>query len=313
MRTLRPVSVLMLLSAIFLSACGGSDPGAGAGNPAAGTPAAGTPSTGTPSTSTPSTGTPAAGTPAAGTTDNDLAAFAAAWTSFTLLESVQPLQMVAGATGACAQGGSLNYDAASGKQSLQQCRLKQFPGHAFTGAMHVSALSVDAGRSHVSGAIDTPGITVADAAGGLEYTLTGGDISSDVNDSDAGNQYFYASHALSFTAGTSRRYEISNAGSTSTAIVFESGTPVRYTNNLVFTTSNGTQTWQVSATGAVREAGDKRPDRGSLMITRLGAGAALNVTFGADNTLTLNGGERGSERTLSWSDATLKAVLAASH
>lgn len=313
MRTLLSVSVPLLLSAILVTACGGSTSADdGAATPAPGAPTAGTPAPGTPSAGTPSTGTPSTGAPGSAAPDSDLASFAAAWTSFTMLESVQPLQLVAGASAACPGGGSLAYDPASGKQTLQQCRLNQFPGRAFSGDLRVTGLSATSDRSHVSASIDAAGITVAGADGGVEYTLAAGDIGSEVDDSDAGNRYFYAAHSLSFIAGTSHRYDIGNAGSTSAAILYEGGTPVRYTNNLVFTTTDGTQSWQVSASSPVREAGADRPDRGSLTIARLGAGAVLNVTFGAGNTLTLSGGEGGTTRTLSWSDAALQAALAAS-
>jgi len=304
-RTLLSVSVPLVLSAILLAACGGSGSADGGTAPAAGTPGAGTSAPDTPATGTP-------GTPGTAAPDSDLASFAAAWTSFMLLESVQPLQLVVGATAACPRGGSLAYDAASATQTLQQCRLNQFPDHAFTGTLHLTGLTATTDRSHVSASIDVAGVTVADAAGGVEYTLAAGDIGSEVSDSDAGDRYVYASHALSFRIGTARRYEISNAGSTSTAILYEAGTPVRYTDNLVFTTNDGARSWQVTASSPVREAGVNRPDRGSLMITPLGASAALNVTFGAGNSLTLSGGERGTTRVLSWNDAALQAALAAS-
>lgn len=313
MRTTLSLRFVSFGIAALLSACGGgSDP---AGNADSGTPPA--QSSGTPPAQ--SSGTPPAqssGTPPSSTTpvsDKDLASFAAAWTSMTVLEAVQPLQVTAGASGACQVSGSLRYDAASGTQTLQQCRLKQFPGYVFDGTMQVGSVTSDDARSHFSASIDAPSIRIAGTDGAVQYTLNRGDIASEVTDSDSGDHYFYASHVLSFLAGQASRYDVSNAGSTSTDVVFESGIPVRYTNNLVYTTNDGTQTWQVSVTSPVREAGANRPDRGSLMIVRMGAAAALNVTFGAGNTLTLDGGEQGGTRHLTWDDTALQAALAASH
>ena len=111
-------------------------------------------------------------------------------------------------------------------------------------------------------------------------------------------------------AGTASNYTISNASSTSTAIVFRNGVPERSTNSLLYTTSIGAATWQVSVMSPVHEAGDAYPDRGNLMIARIGALQALNVGFSGE-TLTLTGGESGQTRTLRWNDATLRAALAA--
>jgi len=149
--------------------------------------------------------------------------------------------------------------------------------------------------------------------GSVDFTLTAGDITSEVTNSDSGDRYFYALNALSFLAGQVSRYTITNAGSTNTSVIYEGGVPVRYTNNLVYTTSTGTQTWQVSVTKPVREAGDNRPDQGGLMITGLSATKVLNVSFNPNNTVTIEGGEQGGARNYSWDETSLQNALHASH
>jgi hypothetical protein len=293
-RTLYPTSIAVLAIAALLSACGGGSSGSGGSGGTA--------------------DTPTTNVPAAPVQDTDLDSFAAAWTSYILVQAVQPLQMTAGATGQCHSGGSVSYDAATGKQTLQQCRLKQFPSRVLDGSFMVSDLNANDDRSHVLATIRSPSVNVADAAtGAAEFTLNASDdINSVVSDSDAGNSYFYNTHSMSFKAGQSSQYTISKAGSTSTNILFEGGVPVRYTDNLVFHTSDGKHTWQVTANPQVREAGENHPDRGGLVITKLGV-HALTVTFGPDNTLTISGGDHGGTRTLNWNDASLQAALAARH
>lgn len=305
MRTPFSKTIAAFAIAATTTACGGADPVQPGSTPkdSASTVAAPTPAP-----------APAPAPAPSPSPDKDLASFAAAWTSFILVQSVQPLQMTAGATGSCGLSGSASYDATASKQTLRGCRLKQFPTHVFEGSFTVGTLTADDTRSHIVASIDKPAVTIMDAAtGAAEFTLTAGDIASDMLDSDAGNHYFYASRSLTFRAGQASQYTVSNAGSTSTDILFEAGIPVRYTNNLVYTTSDGKQTWQVTASSTVRENGENRPDRGSLLITRAGGTTALNVAFGPSNSLTLTGGEQGGTRTMNWNDAALQAALTASH
>lgn len=239
----------------------------------------------------------------------DLASFAAAWVSYTMVQAVPMLQLAAGASDNCPLGGTARYDAAAGRQVLAACRTRQAPDQAFTGSYAVGQLTSSAGTT--TAALSAPAVEVFAAADGArEFALTGGSIASEVVDNDAGDRYFFTSPSLDFTAGAGHRYAVSNAGSTSIAVTFEQQVPVRETANLVFTTSDGSDTWQVTVTGGIRERGD-RPDRGSLTIVRLGAQQALNATFGSDGTVTLVGGEQGGTRTLGWTDATLQAALAA--
>lgn len=242
----------------------------------------------------------------------DLQAFATAWISYNMVQAVPPMQLTTGANGACPLGGSAAFDDAEKKETLSKCGSRQFPGHVYSGGFAVSDLSANADRSHVAAGIHTPTIAVADAASGsTEFTLEAGDIVSEVSDSEAGDHYFFSSPLLTFKAGTMSRYAIANAGSTSLDIVFVNGAPERTTNNLVFNASIGDKMWQVQVAAPVHESGTNRPDRGSLLITRIGGPKALTVTFGNANTLVLSGGEAGAARTLNWNDADLQGALAA--
>jgi hypothetical protein len=286
------LNTVALALAVALTACGG-----GAGE------ADGSNSGGSSTTTPPTTTTP----PAAG--GDDLASFAVAWASFQMLESVQALQLTAGGTGNCGQGGSTAYDAASAKQTLTRCRPTELPYQLFTGTASVVQLSADAAHTQVVAQLAAPTLEVYSAdSGELDFKLVGGDISGTLQGSDSGDSYFYASQQLQFRAGQSTSYAISNAGSTSTVITFVNGKPERSTNNLVYTVSNGSNSWQVSVMNTVHEAGDNRPDRGQLMITRLGATQALSATFGGAG-VTLSGGEQGQTRTYGWTDASLRSAI----
>jgi len=316
------VPALAILSlSMSLSACGGGGGGDAAApvtppvvTPPVVTPPVVTPPVVTPPVVTPPVVTPPVVTPpdtGVGVIDSDLASFAAAWLSFQMLESVQAVQMTAGGNGNCGLGGSVAYNATTGAATLSKCLTKAFPYQALTGGSTITKLTANADRSDVLAIIKSPSIQMLNPVSGeAEYALLDGDIISTVQDSDAATNFFYTSTVLQFRAGTASNYTISNASSTSTAIVFRNGVPERSTNSLLYTTSIGAATWQVSVMSPVHEAGDAYPDRGNLMIARMGALQALNVGFSGE-TLTLTGGESGQTRTLRWNDATLRAALAA--
>ncbi|NYE61649.1 hypothetical protein FHW58_002856 [Duganella sp. 1224] len=302
MRTPHPTLTAIAL-ALTLSACGGGD-----GNPVAATPGGGTPPVTTPPVTTPPVTTPPVTTPPA-TVGNDLAAFAVAWASFQMLEAVQALQLTAGGTGNCGQGGTTAYDAASGKQTLNRCRPNEMPYQLYSGSASVSALSANPAHTQVVAKLTAPALDVLDTDGNVEFKLLGGDISGTMTDNGSDDSYFYASNELLFSAGAASKYTVSGAGSTSTVITFVNGKPERSTNNLVYTVSNGSSSWQVTVMAPVHEAGDNRPDRGQLMITRLGATQALQATLGS-NGVTLSGGEQNQTQTYGWTDAALRAAIA---
>lgn len=283
---------------LVLSACGGggeADAGPVAGNPQ--TPPVTSPVT-TPTTP-----------PAA--SEQDLTGFAAAWMSYQMLASVNLMQMAAGGTGSCGLGGTVAYDVTAGVSTLDQCRTRAFPYAVYSGRNNVSQLVSNADRSQVSAAIRSPSVRVSSAdTGALEYTITEGEITGDLVSSESGDRFAFTATGLRIRAGQASDYTISNAGSTSTTVVFRNGQPERTSNNLVYTVSNGTSTWQVTVMSPVHEAGDARPDQGHLMIVRLGALQALNATFGG-NSITLSGGETGTTRALAWTDTALQAALAA--
>lgn len=288
------VTLAVLSLCLSLSACGGGGE-ADAGNPS--TPPV------TPPVTTPTTPPTASA--------QDLAGFAAAWMSYQMLASVNMLQMAAGGTGTCGLGGSLAYDAASGVGTLDQCRTRAFPYALYSGRNTISQLISNADRSQVSAAIRSPSVRVLSAdTGALEYTITDGEIAGNLVGSEDGDRYTFTATGLRIRAGQASDYTISNAGSTNTTVLFRNGQPERTSNNLVYTVSNGTSTWQVTVMSPVHEAGDARPDQGHLMIVRLGALQALNATF-AGNSITLAGGETGTTRALAWTDAGLQAALAA--
>lgn len=297
------VTTLATLSlCLALSACGGggdADAGAVADNPQI--PPVTQPVT--PPVTTPTTPPTAS--------EQDLAGFTAAWMSYQMLASVNMLQMAAGGTGSCGLGGTVAYDAVAGTSTLDQCHTRAFPYQVYSGRNSISQLVSNADRSQVSAAIRSPSVRVVSAdTGTLEYTITDGEITGDVVSSESGDRFSFTATGLRIRAGQASDYTISNAGSTSTTVVFRNGQPERTSNNLVYTVSNGTSTWQVTVMSPMHEAGADRPDQGHLMIVRLGALQALNATF-ANNSITLSGGETGTTRPLAWSDASLQAALAA--
>jgi hypothetical protein len=302
MRASQPILNAIALSLAFaLTACGGSSDA----DTASTTPPVTTPPVTTPPVTTPPVTTPPA------TTGNDLASFATAWVTFQMLESVQALQLTAGGTGNCGVSGSLSYSAATATQTLTRCRPTELPYQLFNGTSTVSQLSANADHTLVVAQLTAPAIDVLEAASGdLEFKLVGGDINGTLQASGDVDSYFYTSNQLQFRAGASTSYTISNAGSTSTVITFVAGSPDRSTNNLVYTVSNGKDSWQVSVMSPVHEAGDNRPDRGQLMITRLGATQALQASLGSSG-VTISGGEQGQTRTYGWTDATLRAAITA--
>lgn len=243
----------------------------------------------------------------------DLQSFAAAWISYNMVQIAPTLQLTAGATATCPAGGSASYNAATQIETLAACGIRQFPEHTFTGSFTANNLATSNGRTFAN--LSAPRVAVMTAATGLtEFTLESGDIGGDVTDSVNGDVYYFASKALSFSAGVSTRYAVSNAGATAITILVSNGVPDRTTTNLVFTTSNGSNTWQVQTMSPVHEADTARPNSGNLLITRLGALQALSVTFGPNNTFTLSGGEDGAgSRTFNWSDSAVQAALSAGH
>jgi hypothetical protein len=294
--TRQPLSVLVAGAlCLALSACGGGSDDATTTTPS--TPPVVTPPT------TPVT--------APGAAAQDLTGFAAAWMAYQMLASVHALQLAAGGNGTCGLGGTVAWDAGTGTGKLAQCRMREFPWQVYSGRNTVAQLVANADRSVVSAALSAPSVQVLSAeTGALEYTITGGEIAGALQGSDDGDRYTFTASSLRIHVGQSSDYTISNAGSTSTAVVFRNGLPERTTDNLVYTVSNGTTTWQVTVMSPVHEAGDARPDRGHLMIVPLGAAQALNATFGG-NSITLDGGATGAARTLAWNDAGLQAALAA--
>lgn len=258
---------------------------------------------------------PPAAQPPAVTVSTDLQSFAAAWISYNMVQTVPALQLTAGATAVCPAGGAARYDGASGTETLTSCAIRQFPEHTYTGSYAVTDLASNADRSRTSASIAASAITVATAAtGAAEFTLESGDIGGNVVDSSAGDVYYFASRALSFRAGQASHYIVSNAGATAITILVSNGVPDRTTTNLVFTTSNGANTWQVQTMSPVHEANTARPDSGTLLITRLGAMQALSVTFGPNNSFTLSGGEDGpASRRYEWSDSAVQAAISAGH
>jgi hypothetical protein len=292
------LTAIPLALALTLSACGGSDT-----DTAAVTPPVTTPPVTTPPVTTPPVTTPPA------TTGNDLNSFAVAWASFQMLESVQALQLTAGGTGNCGAGGTTAYDATKATQTLNRCRVNEMPYQLYSGTSTVKQLSANADHTLVVAQLTAPAIDVLDTDGALEFKLVGGDINGTMQDNGSDDSYFYNSTQLQFRAGASTSYTISNAGSTSTVIAFVAGKPERSTNNLVYTVSNGKDSWQVSVMSPVHEAGDNRPDRGQLMITRLGATQALQAVLGS-NGVTLSGGEQNQTQTYGWTDASLRAAIA---
>ncbi|WP_332877668.1 hypothetical protein [Massilia sp. S19_KUP03_FR1] len=246
------------------------------------------------------------------TSSTDLQSFAAAWISYNMVQTAPLLQLTSGASGSCPSGGNARFDASTQIETLAACGSKQFPEHLYSGSFTVSNLSKNNASGLTTMSIGTPSITVANASSQTEFSLESGDIGGYFTDSDTADSYFFASNSLIFKAGQVSRYVLSNAGSTSIVIAILNGQPDRSTNNLVFTTNNGKDTWQVQVMSPVHEAGTARPDRGSLLITRLGATQALSVSFGTNNNLTLSGGEDGAgSRTFNWSDAVVQAALEA--
>jgi hypothetical protein len=298
------LTAIPLALALTLSACGGgSDTDTAAVTPPATTPPVTTPPVTTPPVTTPPVTTPPA------TTGNDLSSFAVAWASFQMLESVQALQLTAGGTGNCGAGGTTAYDANKATQTLNRCKLNEMPYQLYSGTSTVKQLTANADHTLVVAQLTAPAIDVLDTDGALEFKLVGGDINGTMQDNGSDDSYFYNSTQLQFRAGASTSYTISNAGSTSTVIAFVAGKPERSTNNLVYTVSNGKDSWQVSVMSPVHEAGDNRPDRGQLMITRLGATQALQAVLGS-NGVTLSGGEQNQTQTYGWTDASLRAAIA---
>jgi hypothetical protein len=293
------LTAIPLALALTLSACGGGSDT----DTAAVTPPVTTPPVTTPPVTTPPVTTPPA------TTGNDLSSFAVAWASFQMLESVQALQLTAGGTGNCGAGGTTAYDATKATQTLNRCKLNEMPYQLYSGTSTVKQLNANADHTLVVAQLTAPAIDVLDTDGTLEFKLVGGDINGTMQDNGSDDSYFYTSTQLQFRAGASTSYTISNAGSTSTVIAFAAGKPERSTNNLVYTVSNGKDSWQVSVMSPVHEAGDNRPDRGQLMITRLGATQALQAVLGS-NGVTLSGGEQNQTQTYGWTDASLRAAIA---
>jgi hypothetical protein len=293
------LTAIPLALALTLSACGGGSDT----DTAAVTPPVTTPPVTTPPVTTPPVTTPPA------TTGNDLSSFAVAWASFQMLESVQALQLTAGGTGNCGAGGTTAYDAAKATQTLNRCRVNEMPYQLYSGTSTVKQLTANADHTLVVAQLTAPAIDVLGTDGALEFKLVGGDINGTMQDNGSDDSYFYTSTQLQFRAGASTSYTISNAGSTSTVIAFVAGKPERSTNNLVYTVSNGKDSWQVSVMSPVHEAGDNRPDRGQLMITRLGATQALQAVLGS-NGVTLSGGEQNQTQTYGWTDASLRAAIA---
>lgn len=293
------LTAIPLALALTLSACGGGSDT----DTAAVTPPVTTPPVTTPPVTTPPVTTPPA------TTGNDLSSFAVAWASFQMLESVQALQLTAGGSGNCGAGGTTAYDATKATQTLNRCKLNEMPYQLYSGTSTVKQLTANADHTLVVAQLTAPAIDVLDTDGTLEFKLVGGDINGTMQDNGSDDSYFYTSTQLQFRAGASTSYTISNAGSTSTVIAFAAGKPERSTNNLVYTVSNGKDSWQVSVMSPVHEAGDNRPDRGQLMITRLGATQALQAVLGS-NGVTLSGGEQNQTQTYGWTDASLRAAIA---
>jgi hypothetical protein len=290
------LNAVALSLTVALTACGG-----GSGSPSSST---------TPPATTPPVTTPPVTTPPA-TTGNDLASFATAWVTFQMLESVQALQLTAGGTGNCGVSGSLSYSAATATQTLARCRPTELPYQLFNGTATMSQLTANPDHTMVVAQLKAPAIDVLEAAtGDLEFKLVGGDINGTMQDNGGDDSYFFTSNELLFRAGASSSYTISNAGSTSTVIAFVAGKPERSTNNLVYTVSNGKDSWQVTVVSPIHEAGDNRPDRGQLMITRLGATQALQASLGTAG-VTLSGGEQGQTQTYGWTDANLRAAITA--
>lgn len=229
-----------------------------------------------------------------------------------MVQTAPLLQLTSGASGTCPTGGSTRFDGSTHTQTLTACGSRQFPEHLYSGSFTVSNLSQDNASGLTAMSISAPSMTVANASGQTEFTLESGDIGGNFKDSDTADTYFFTSNSLIFKAGQASRYVLSNAGSTSVGIAIINGQPDRSTNNLVFTTNNGKDTWQVQVTSPVHEFGTARPDRGGLLLTRLGATQALSVSFGTNNTLTFSGGEDGGgSRTFNWSDTALQAALEA--
>lgn len=312
MRTTLKILTLLAAVSAALAACGGSTDGAAPASTVA--PPVQTPVTPpqTPVTPPATPVTPPATPVTPVTSSTDLQSFAAAWISYNMVQTAPLLQLTSGASGTCPTGGSARFDTATQTETLTACGSKQFPEHLYTGSFAVSNLSRDSVSGLTTMTIGAPSMTVANANGQKEFTVESGDIGGYFKDSDTADTYFFASNSLIFKTGQVTRYVLSNAGSTSIAIAIINGQPDRSTNNLVFTTNNGKDSWQVQVMSPIHEANTARPDRGSLLITRLGALQALSVSFGTNDTLTISGGEDGAgKRTFNWSDAAVQAALEA--
>ena len=218
----RVTTLATLLLCLALSACGGGgDADAVADNPQI--PPVTQPVT--PPVTTPTTPPTAS--------EQDLAGFTAAWMSYQMLASVNMLQMAAGGTGSCGLGGTVAYDAVAGVSTLEQCHTRAFPYQVYSGRNSISQLVSNTDRSQVSAAIRSPSVRVVSAdTGALEYTITDGEITGDVVSSESGDRFSFTATGLRIRAGQASDYTISNAGSTSTTVVFRNGQPERTSNNI---------------------------------------------------------------------------------
>jgi hypothetical protein len=297
---------------LALAGCGGG--GAGTDAAATGAGAGGTVLGGA------GAGVGAGGGVVDGLATRDEHSFAAAWVAHTLLGHLPHVFRLVERTGACSGGGSAQYDASTGVSTLNACRLLDQPDLAYTGSVTTGASTTDTapGARHVSAAQfsvinlanNNSQVSVVSSGPGLDYTLVSLSSGDDVGWSAPGLD------SLDFTLGGStgtRHLRFSNVARVLTQFTGSGMNFVRTSTPSQFGFSNGTDTWQFTASSAIREAAGSQPDTGSFALLRQGASLAqtLNISLKVDGVITFGQGEDGKTVSRSWSDSALLSALTA--
>lgn len=259
-------------------------------------------------------GSGAGGTGSTGTTEpvvtQDLKSFAAVWTSYELLKTLPAIVATAGNTGKCTLGGEISYDATASLQRLTGCGSPLQRDRLMTGSFSTAYLTYVAPQKTYT-LKDIQADFVATAAGKSSVQLQSGDADGSVSETTSGFAFYIFSSNLGFRLSPTRRYDISNYAANGIEIVPNTNGFDWTDTRTVFTTSSGESTWQVTVMSPLHLAADGTPDRGTLMIVRLGAIKALTATFNA-NAVVLDGGETlAGPTSLQWSDQGLVSALAA--